>query len=85
MLIKSKYIKKKIYEDIDFTTFSIIGSQLYGNNHLNTAKYNGIKSFDHWLYGYCNKEINTKGLDDLTLYFLDKYFLLKKINYLYIF
>ena len=68
---------KTIYEDLDFTTFSIIGSQLYGNNHLNSAKYNGIKSFDHWLYGYCNKEINTKGLDDLTLYLFDKYFLLK--------
>ena len=70
---------KTIYEDLDFTTFSIIGSQLYGNNHLNSAKYNGIKSFDHWLYGYCNKEINTKGLDDLITYtFFNKSACIKK-------
>ena len=56
---------KTIYEELDLEAFSIIGAQLYGNNFLNNAKYNGIKSFDHWLYGYCNKEINTKGLDNL--------------------
>ena len=59
------YKGKTIYEEIDLEAFSIIGAQLYGNNFLNNAKYNGIVSFDHWLYGYCNKEINTKGLDNL--------------------
>ena len=56
---------KTIYEELDLEAFSIIGAQLYGNNFLNNAKYNGIESLDHWLYGYCNKEINTKGLDNL--------------------
>ena len=56
---------KTIYEELDLEAFTIIGAQLYGNNFLNNAKYNGIESLDHWLYGYCNKEINTKGLDNL--------------------
>ena len=62
------YKGEKIYEELDLEAFSIIGAQLYGNNFLNNAKYNGIKSFDHWLYGYCNKEINTKGLNNLINY-----------------
>ena len=62
------YKGETIYEKLDLTSFSIIGSQLYGNNYLNTMKYSGLESFDHWLYGYCNKEINTEGLDDLIIY-----------------
>ena len=68
-----------INEEIDFTIFSIVGSQLYGNNYLNTIKYNGIESFDHWLYGYWNKEINVNGLDDLINYkFFNKSACIKK-------
>ncbi len=68
-----------IYEGIDFTAVSIIGSQLYGNNHLKSAQYDGLESFDHWIYGYCNKEINTKGLDDLITYeFFNKSACVKK-------
>ena len=73
------YKGKTIYEGIDFSAVSIIGSQLYGNNHLNSAKFNGLESFDHWVYGYCNKEINTKGLDDLITYeFFNKSACIKK-------
>ena len=73
------YKGETIYEKMDFTAFSIIGSQLYGNNHLNTMKYNGIETFDHWLYGYCNKEINTEGIDDLIIYnFFNKSACIKK-------
>ena len=54
-----------MYEELDLESFSIIGAQSYGNNFINNARYNGISDFDHWLYGYCNKEINTKGLNNL--------------------
>ena len=59
------YNGETVYEKLDLEIFSIIGAQLYGNNFINNARYNGISDFDHWLYGYCNKEINTKGLDNL--------------------
>ena len=57
-----------IYEELDLKVFSIIGAQIYGNKYLNNAKYNGLETVDHWLYGYCDKEINTKGLDNLISY-----------------
>ena len=63
------YKGEVIYEELDLEAFSIVGAQLYGNNFINNAKNNGILNFDHWLYGYCNKEINAKGLDNLTFYF----------------
>ena len=62
------YKGETINEELDFETFSVIGAQLYGNNFLNNAKNNGLETFDHWLYGYCDKEINTKGLDNLINY-----------------
>ena len=62
------YKGETIYEELDLEVFSIVGAQLYGNNYLNNAKYYGIESFDHWLYGYCIKEINTNGLDNLINY-----------------
>ena len=52
-------------EPFDFTIYRIVGAQLYVTNYLNTAKFGGIQAFDHWLYGYCNKEKNTKNLDHL--------------------
>jgi hypothetical protein len=55
-------------EPIDFTIYSIVGAQLYVTTYLNTAKYAGIETFDHWLYGYCNKDKNTKNLDHLITY-----------------
>ena len=46
----------------DFTTFNIIGSYVYYNNYIKPP-YPFI--FDHWLYGNCDKETNTEGLDDI--------------------
>ena len=59
---------KTINEELDLEVFNIIGAQVYGNNFINNSPKNGILGFDHWLYGYCNKEINTKGLDNLISY-----------------
>ena len=55
-------------EPFDFTIYNIVGAQLYVDNYLNTAKYAGIQIIDHWLYGPCNKNKNTKNLDHLITY-----------------
>ena len=57
-----------IYEEFDFTYFNIIGVQAYTDNYLSNLERGGLFTFDHWLYGYCNKEDNTEGLDDLIIY-----------------
>ena len=54
----------EIHEDFDFTTFNIIGAQAHIDNFINNDKRGGLKTFDHWVYGNCNKN-NTEGLDDL--------------------
>ena len=55
-------------EELDFTSLNVVGVQSYTEGFIGVYKKSGIKSFDHWLYGYCNKEINTEGLDDLITY-----------------
>ena len=55
-------------EEIDFTSFNMIGAQMYTESFLGTFKKTGVKHFDHWLYGYCDQETNTQGLDDLIIY-----------------
>ena len=45
----------------DYTTFNIIGSYVYYNNFIMPPPF----VFDHWLYGNCDKETNTEGLDDI--------------------
>ena len=55
-------------EELDFTSLNVVGVQSYTEGFISAYKKSGIKSFDHWLYGYCNKEINTEGLDDLITY-----------------
>ena len=55
-------------EPFDFTIYNIVGAQLYVDNYLNIAKYAGIQIIDHWLYGPCNKNKNTKNLDHLITY-----------------
>ena len=54
----------------DFQSFSVIGLQTYVDNYLGNIKGNskGVQAFDHWIYGYCNKEVNTEGLDELLNY-----------------
>ena len=55
-------------EGFDFTSLNIVGAQIYTEGFIGAYQKSGVKSFDHWLYGYCNKEINTEGLDDLITY-----------------
>ena len=64
--ISLSFSKKKIEDEgVDFQNFRIIGIETF----LPTYVYaNNITKFDHWLYGYCNKEKDTKDLDDLINY-----------------
>ena len=65
-------------EMFDFTYFNIIGAQSYVDNYVSNQK-RGLKTFDHWIYGYCDKETNTEGLDDLINYnFFEKSACIKK-------
>ena len=42
-------------------------------------KRKGLEYFSHWLYGYCDKEKNVEGLDDLiTFDFFEKSVCIKK-------
>ena len=50
-----------INQGFDFTDFNIIGSYIYYNNFIYAPPF----IFDFWLYGNCDKETNTEGLDDL--------------------
>ena len=59
---------KTFHETFDLTIFNVIGTNVYLENYSNIVKRNGLEKFDHWLYGYCSKEINTNGLDDLLHY-----------------
>ena len=66
-------------EEFDFTTFNVIGSNIYYPNFLNVENKKGIESLNHWLYGYCNKEKNVEGYDDLVNFeFLEKSICIKK-------
>ena len=66
-------------QGIDFSIFNIIGANLYVDNYLNLEKRFGVFDFDHWLYGYCNKDNNTFELDELLNYdFFEKCACIKK-------
>ena len=56
-----------INDPFDFTLFNIIGIKAHYEN-WNGLQRQGIENNDHWLYGYCNKEKNAEGLDDLLTY-----------------
>ena len=67
-----------INDPFDFTLFNIIGIKAHYEN-WNGLQRQGIENNDHWLYGYCNKEKNTEGLDDLLTYdFFEKSACIKK-------
>ena len=67
----------EINEGIDFTKFTIIGMNAYLGSYLNHE--NELEKLDHWLYGFCEKDINTDGLDDLLTYnFFEKSACIKK-------
>ena len=68
-----------IEEEFDFMTFNIIGSNIYLDNYLNKESRSGTQSMSHWIYGFCDKNINTEGLDDLLKYkFFEKSACIKK-------
>ena len=51
--------KDFIGEGIDFQSFKIIGLEAYYHTYINI---DNISRIDHWLYGYCNKEIDGKDM-----------------------
>jgi len=63
-------VNQPSYEDFDFTSFNLVGFENYGKNMENggdLAKYN------HWLYGFCSKENDIKGIENLvTQHFFTK-------------
>lgn len=46
-----------VYDIFDFSKFNIIGANIYLNSYLDLGKE--INNFDHWIYGYCEKDFNT--------------------------
>ena len=64
-----------VNQGFDFTNINIIGSNTYYNGFIRPPPF----VFDHWLYGNCDKETNTEGLDDvLTDELLEKSACIKK-------
>jgi len=58
------------YEDFDFTSFNLIG---FENNGQNIENGNDVTKYNHWLYGFCNKENDIKGIENLvTQHFFTK-------------
>jgi len=58
------------YEDFDFTSFNLIGFENYGQNLENG---NDLTKYNHWLYGFCSKETDAKGIETLvTQHFFTK-------------
>ena len=54
-------------EGFDFSIYNIIGVNTYYKSLINMPNmpFEPFFLFDHWLYGNCNKEMNTEGLDDI--------------------
>ena len=59
----------EINDGIDFTKFNIVGTKVAVDTYLNYE--NRIERLDHWLYGYCQKDIDSIELGDLVTH---KYF-----------
>lgn len=58
----NSYKDNLFYEEIDFTSFRIIGLDIIYDEY----KLKGnLSNFNHWLYGPCNNEIDTKGISHL--------------------
>jgi len=47
---------------VDFTVFRIIGIDTYFHLYL---EHKNLSKIDHWLYGYCNNDTDTKGIGHL--------------------
>ena len=54
---------KRFYDEgVDFQSFRIIGLETYYQQYLMNKN---LSKFDHWLYGYCDKEKDTKNINNL--------------------
>ena len=51
------------YEGVNFTEYRIIGLEIDLVNYLNNRN---IFNYNHWLYGLCNNESDTKGISHLA-------------------
>ena len=51
-----------VYDGIDFTLFRIIGLETYYDAFLYDQN---LSNYDHWLYGKCNNQTDTKGISHL--------------------
>ena len=51
------------YDNFDFTIFNLIGLETYFQNYENDKD---LSKYNHWLYGFCNKEIDIKGIENLV-------------------
>ena len=49
-------------EEFDFTSFNLIGIDTYIQDY---EKNDDLNKYDHWLYGFCNNETDTKGINHL--------------------
>ena len=57
--------KNKINSGVDFRSFRIIGFQTFYSEY---ELEKNISKLDHWLYGFCNNETDTKGIEYLIDY-----------------
>ena len=51
-------------ESFDFTIFNLIGLETYIKDF---EKDNDLTKYNHWLYGFCNKEKDIKGIENLKI------------------
>jgi len=57
-----KYNHSYLY-NFDFEIFNLIGLETYSDDYENDKD---LRKYNHWLYGYCNKEIDIKGIENLV-------------------
>ena len=55
----STSLETNIDEGVDFHSFRIIGLETYFFKDINGRN---ISNYEHWLYGYCNKENDTESI-----------------------
>ena len=53
---------KKLSQKFDFESFTIVGLDIY---YLYYLQDKNLEKYDHWLYGLCNNETDTKGISHL--------------------
>ena len=61
-IVKDNYHHPK-KEEFDFESFNLIGLQ---TSFLEYENDNDLSKYNHWLYGFCNKEKDTEGITNLV-------------------